>query len=130
MTVYLGIDYGLAHIGLAVADGPLATPLPPLPNDSSLLPRLSSLISAHHITHLVLGLPSGPVEGAVRQFASQLKSTFSLPVSLHDETLSSHDAQNLLRRPGVSADKRRHDHSYSAALILEDYLESVTLNKS
>ncbi|EKD94203.1 MAG: hypothetical protein ACD_27C00007G0002 [uncultured bacterium] len=127
MTQYLGIDYGLAHLGLALAEHTLATPLPFLPNDSKLLSRLHSLCSQHQVTQIIVGLPTGPLESAVRQFALLLQNHLALPVTLHDETLSSYEAQQKLRHPGVSAHKRRHDHSYAAALILEDYLESVKL---
>jgi RNase H-fold protein (predicted Holliday junction resolvase) len=32
MSKYLGIDYGLSHIGLATSEHTLASPLPSLPN--------------------------------------------------------------------------------------------------
>jgi len=125
MTHYLGIDFGLSHLGLSIAETTLATPLPEIRNDDKTLSRLASLITQYGITHIILGLPSGPVEPAVRAFAESLKSSLNLPVSLHDETLSSHDAKRKLVESGASRKKRQHDHSYAATLILEDYLESV-----
>ena len=75
----------------------------------------------------MVGLPSGRIEGEVRSFAKKLSDATSLPVTLHDETLSSHDATRQLATIGVSRSKKKNEHSYSAALILEDYLESVKL---
>lgn len=122
--IYLAIDYGLAHIGIAYSEHMLATPLPILKNDESLFSNLSSLISKYHISHIVIGLPTGPVESSVRAFAKKLESETSLPVILHDETLSSHEAKAQLLASGASRSRRRHEHSIAAALILEDYLES------
>lgn len=127
MTNYLGIDYGLSHIGLALAEAVLATPLPELKNDSSLIPHLTSLISQHGVSHIVVGLPSGPVAESVKQFVAVLSSATNLPISLHDETLSSHEAKQKLLESGAKKSKRRSEHSYSAVLILEDFLESAKL---
>lgn len=125
MTNYLGIDFGLAHIGLAVAESILATPLPGLKNDSKLFNKLKTITQNLNITHIIVGLPSGPIESLTRTFVETLKSQLNLPVSLHDETLSSHDAKEKLLEAGSSRKKRHNDHSYAAVLILEDYLESV-----
>ncbi len=122
---YLGIDYGRAHLGLALADGPLATPLPPHPNNQTLFAHLSTLIARHQVTHLVLGLPTGALVPEIQVFAKKLQDNFQLPVILHDETLSSHEASHQLAVLGVSRRKKKHEHSYAAALILEDYLESM-----
>lgn len=128
MTTFLAIDYGLKHIGLAYSEHLLATPLEPVDNNQQLIPHFRSLITKYQIQHLILGLPSGPTEPAVRAFAQKLTSEFGLPVTLHDETLSTQDAQTQLRNIGVKRSKRQNEHSVAAALILEDYLESAKLN--
>lgn len=127
MTVYLGIDYGTVHIGVALAEHILATPLPTLTNNEHLMQDLMSIIESNHVTSIVVGLPSGRIEGEVRNFAKKLNEVSNLPVTLHDETLSSQDATRQLAIIGVSRNKKKNEHSYSAALILEDYLESVKL---
>ena len=126
-TVYLGIDYGTVHIGVALAEHILATPLPTLTNNEHLIKNLMDIIESNQVSRIVVGLPSGRIEGEVRSFAKKLSDTTSLPVTLHDETLSSHDATRQLATIGVSRSKKKNEHSYSAALILEDYLESVKL---
>lgn len=123
MTKYLGIDYGLAHIGLATSEHTLATPLKSIPNDPSLISHLLSLISKHGITHIICGLPDGQLVPHIEKFAQQLRDASGLPVSLHPETLTSQDAVRKLRESGASRVKRRDDHAYAACLILEDYLE-------
>lgn len=123
MTKYLGIDYGLAHIGLAISEYSLATPLPSLVNDSTLFSQLSSLITVQGITTIVCGLPEGKLAPQITQFAKQLGSITGLPVILHLETLSTQEAMQKLQEAGASRAKRKNDHAYAACLILEDYLE-------
>ncbi len=126
---YLAIDYGRAHLGLAFSDSSLATPLPSHSNNPQFFSSILSIISRYHITQLVIGLPSGPLEAEVRVFAAQLASHTSLPVTLHDETLTTHEAQAQLIASSARRSKRQNEHSYAAALILEDYLESVKINE-
>lgn len=126
-NIYLGIDYGTVHIGVATAEHMLATPLPTLLNDQSLISKLKLMIVTHHITHIVVGLPSGKLVSEIKAFVDNLKQATNLPVILHDETLSSQDALRQLRDAGASRSKKKSEHSYSAALILEDYLDSVKL---
>ncbi len=126
MTKYLGIDYGMAHIGLATSEHTLATPLSPLQNDPTIILRLSSIVSEQGITHIVCGIPEGKLAPIVTKFAKDLGDTTGLPVILHGETLSTQEAVRKLREVGASRAKRRDDHAYAACLILEDYLELTT----
>jgi len=123
MTKYLGIDYGLAHVGLALAESLLSTPLPTLPNDQHLLSRLATLAKAEGITSIICGLPEGKLAPQITQFAKQLGSITGLSVILHLETLSTQEAMQKLQEAGASRAKRKNDHAYAACLILEDYLE-------
>lgn len=127
-NIYLGIDYGTVHVGVAVAEHMLAIPLPTLHNDERLIQNIQDLITAHHVTDIVVGLPSGRLVAEIHKFAESLKDTVNLPVTLHDETLSSAEAISQLVEAGASRSKKQNEHSYSAAIILEDYLESVKLN--
>ncbi|MCQ3944923.1 MAG: Holliday junction resolvase RuvX, partial [bacterium] len=120
-------DYGIVHVGVALAEHMLATPLPTLVNDQSLLTKLKAIIATYQITHLVVGLPSGKLVPEIKAFAGNLNKATNLPVILHDETLSSQDATSKLVEAGASRSKKKSEHSYSAALILEDYLDSVKL---
>jgi putative Holliday junction resolvase len=106
MTVYLGIDYGTVHIGVALAEHILATPLPTVSNNEHLIKDLMSIIESNQVTSIVVGLPSGRIEEEVKIFASKLREISGLPVILHDETLSSHDATRQLAVIGVSRNKK------------------------
>lgn len=126
-NIYLGIDYGTVHIGLAVAEHMLATPLPTLQNDEHLIQNLQSVIAHNKVSHIIVGIPTGRLVPEIKKFAASLKEAVKLPVTLHDETLSSSDAIKQLIAAGASRSKKQNEHSYSAAIILEDYLDSATL---
>lgn len=126
MTMYLGIDYGLSHLGLALAESSLATPIKSLSNDSALISNLSSLVKEHQVSAIVCGIPEGKLVPIIQKFASDLEAATNLPVILHPETLSTQEAKQKLIESGANKTKRRNDHAYAACLILEDYLEFGT----
>ncbi len=123
MTTYLGIDYGLSHVGLAISEHQLATPLKSLPNQPDLVSRLKTIIFDNQITQVVCGIPEGKLAPTIEQFARDLELATGIPVTLHPETLSSQEAIQKLRAAGASKAKQKDDHAYAACLILEDYLE-------
>ena len=123
MTKYLGIDYGLAHIGLATSEHTLATPLPSLLNDPTIISRLASIVLQEGITTIVCGIPEGRLAAIIESFAKSLRLEVGIPVILHPETLSTQEATDKLRQAGASRGKLKDDHAYAACLILEDYLE-------
>lgn len=123
MSNYLGIDYGTVHIGLSLAEATLATPLPTLQNDDRLFSSLLSLIKTHQITHIVCGIPEGRLAPTITAFARKLEELSHLPVTLHQETLTTQEAKQKLSSLKTSRAKRKNDHAYAACLILEDYLD-------
>lgn len=121
---YLAIDYGTIHSGLAISSTSLAEPLKTIPTDS-IINSLPEIVSTHHIDHIIIGLPDGKIGESVLAFKAKLESSLSTPITLHDETLTSHDALENLK----SAKKKKRsgpDHHYAAALILQDYLDFNT----
>ncbi|PIR99050.1 Holliday junction resolvase RuvX [Candidatus Collierbacteria bacterium CG10_big_fil_rev_8_21_14_0_10_44_9] len=130
MKKYLGIDFGLSHIGLATSEHTLATPLPSLVNDSTLISRLVSIVHQEGITHIVCGLPEGQLASKITIFAKELHLATGIPVICHPETLSTQEAIALLRESGASRAKLKDDHSYAACLILEDYLELTASSRA
>lgn len=123
MTKYLSIDYGMSHVGLATSEYTLATPLISLNNDESLLSKLAQLIHSEGVTQIICGIPEGSLAPKIISFAKKLEEVIGMPVTLHPETLSTHEAVTQLRSSGASRTKLKNDHVYAACLILEDYLE-------
>lgn len=121
---YLGIDYGDARVGVAVAtsDARVALPLVVLANDASLYVRLKQLVREHAVTELVVGVPlsmSGQQSERTlitRTFIEKLKSEIQLPIHEEDERLSTVLAKRL---GGGGTDAQ------AAAVILESFLERI-----
>lgn len=124
---YLGVDVGFKHFGLALADGPLARPLPSLKHHSlkSTAAMLSELAKDHGVGTIVLGLPEGKVATLVQALAQELSALGDFRIVLHDESLTTKDALAKLRSAGAKRAKLKNEHSYVACLILEDYLETL-----
>lgn len=123
MTKYLGLDYGLSHIGLSTSEHMLATPLSSLHNDTTIISRLASIVSKEGITEIICGIPEGKLVEEIEKFAKELENNTGIKVKLHPETLSTQEAISHLRQAGASLKKLKNDHAYAACLILEDYLE-------
>jgi putative transcription antitermination factor YqgF len=118
---YLGLDYGTAHIGVALFSGNLVEPLATL-KTANALPQLTRLIEEHRIEAIIIGLPDGPVRQTVEEFIQRLRH-LNLAVFPVDETLSSQDARENLAHT-TPARRRLLEHSVSAALILKSWLDS------
>lgn len=133
MTRFLAIDFGERRIGLAVsATDRLCLPLTTLSrrNDREAVAEILATAEREEAEHLVVGEPlnvdgsSGPAARRARSFAGRLGRAGDLPVSLHQETLTTVAARERLREAGV--DLRREPErldAVSAQLLLEDFLE-------
>lgn len=110
---YLGIDYGQAKVGVAIAEGPIAEPLTTLDTGMA-LHELMLLVKKHHIEEIVVG-------DCPADFLKELQG-WGLPVHQADETLSSHDARQALLHTSQSKRKNK-EHAVSAAIILQNWLE-------
>ena len=134
MSRYLGIDYGMVRIGLALSDptGTLCSPLPFLENKSirQVVSDLAALVKTHEVIGLVIGLPRnmdgtyGPSAQKVRDFIGQIQSEISLPIQTIDERLTTAQASKQLIGIGLShKDLRKKVDSSSACIILQQYLD-------
>ena len=134
---YLGIDYGERRIGLAYGDElGLAVPLPAAvqPEIGERLAHIIEVVERRHIDHFVIGYPynmdgsTGFKAQEVDCFIGKLLERLPLPVHRVDERLTSEVAKDRL---GLSGLKERQTRSIgkvdsaAAALILQDYLDSI-----
>lgn len=131
----LGLDLGDARIGVAISDDerrlalPLGTVRTGAPAD---LRAIAVLVREHGATLVVVGHPvllSGePGERArhAERFAEALRSVVPIPVVLHDERLSTVEAERELRTAGAPGRKRRAAVDRSAAtVILQSWLDAA-----
>jgi putative Holliday junction resolvase len=122
----LALDHGAARCGLAASDpsGTLVTPLAAIerPESPAGLAALADRARDLGAERLVVGLPltlrgeEGPQAAAARAFAGRVRQATGLPVELHDERLTTRQAE----RTGGSAD----EDSRAAAHLLESWLAS------
>lgn len=121
---YLGIDFGLKRIGLAVSEGELASPWQILEvnNFSEAVQQVSKIIKDNGFEKIVVGLPEGKMGTNVIGFIKAL-SKKGIAAETADETLSSKNALQAMIEQGVGEKKRRLQDAYSAAEILQNYLE-------
>ena len=88
----LGIDFGLAKIGVAIADNGLAQPLGVLRNGEKGLSKLTKLIDQEEIEKIVIGVSQGKMGQKAREYGRRLKELTSLDVAFQDETLTTKEA--------------------------------------
>ena len=121
---YLGLDYGLVHIGVSLATGPLAEPLATI-NTPNLREHLLRLIDTYHIDEIIIGIPDNISPTALKKFQSYL---IDLPCNLRyaDETLSTHDALQSLNHT-KNRRRKKLEHSVAATIILQNWLDSNSL---
>ena len=133
----IAIDLGTRRTGFAVCDREriLAQPLEVVElgaDADELLEHLAGLLDERDVATLVVGLPlvgegrETERAAASRAFAERLAERFpELEVVLHDERLTTREAEDLLREAGHHgrARKARRD-SWSAWVLLEDWLRS------
>ena len=150
----LGIDYGRARIGLAIAevDSALPRPLATLKrvNRNEDMRRLRELVREHGAGQIVVGLPlrldgtRGEMAEEATRFAARVRKQLNLPVTMVDERLTSWEAERLLEEQGghflraaKAAQKkgkreaaRASVDAVAAAVILKEYLEQHHATKT
>jgi putative Holliday junction resolvase len=136
----LGIDYGERRIGLALSDatGLLASPWKQMPNDANVgaaARRLADEVRRLQaeddgLAAIVVGLPrrlnGEPTEqtGRVRKLVQLLAEDVAVPITLQDERLTSHEADEILAQRERDWRKRKPQvDAMAAAMILQDYLD-------
>ena len=140
--VRLGVDVGLARVGVAVSDpdGILATPLVTLRRDRNVqdevvptdIRELSQLVDRHHCVEVVVGLPvtlagmEGPAAAQARTYAQRLAAEIApIPVRLTDERMSTVSAARRLAERGVRGRRQRAVIDQAAAVeILQRWLDA------
>lgn len=124
---YLGIDYGRRKIGLSLSEGELASPFDVISSSGLVdaLNKIVKIIEREGITDVVIGMPGGEIGKMTSKFIAGLKqrSNSLFNIIEADETLSSVDARALMIQLNTTKSKRQEEDSYSAALILQRYLD-------
>lgn len=126
---FLGIDYGIKRIGLALGSDAekIARAFKIIHN----IKELDDIVPAKNVGAFVVGWPLQPdgTEGEtcaqVKLFCNRLKEKFGLPIFFVDERLSSKKSEEYLRDTlFMRADKRKNIlDAESARVILQEFLD-------
>jgi len=134
----LAIDYGTKRMGIALSDETktIAQPLQYIPSHpfDQFVVRLKEIIHAKEVDLILVGLPRnmdgsyGPAALRVQEFVAVLKLAVGMPVQTWDERLTSAQANRFLIGANVRRAQRKEKvDQTAAALLLQSYLESLTL---
>lgn len=131
----LGLDYGSRRIGVAVSDelGLTAQGVGTIvrKNRDADLDAIADLINRFEVERIIVGYPVR-LDGSeqiqcekVRSFTRRLEIRFSLPIIHWDETLSTKEADEILRERGIKPENRKKAiDRVAASLILQRYLDA------
>jgi putative Holliday junction resolvase len=130
----LGLDLGESRIGVALSDPDRKIALPlgtvHVGQPPGEMQRIAWLVGEHGATLVVLGHPlsmsgqRGTAAHKAEEFARALEASLDVPVVLHDERLSTVEADRSLDEAGVpSKDRRSMVDSTAATVILQSWLD-------
>jgi len=134
----LGIDPGLKNIGFAICDEnkKVATPLKIILKKKFeiIVKEINEIINENDIKGIVIGNPinmdgsMGKSSQSANDFAKNLSTNITIPITLWDERLSSEGTFKITRELGTNVSKRvKNLDKNAAAFILQgaiDYLSN------
>lgn len=123
---YLGIDFGLRRIGLAISEGNLATPLKIIEvrGFKDAVEKITQVVKTESFDKIIVGLSEGKMGEVITGFVNALKNN-GLDVEVADETLSTHQASLQMIELNIPKNKRRMNDDTAAAIILQNYLDNI-----
>lgn len=123
--MYVAIDYGTKNIGIALSDkkGIIAKSYSIIKNDNNFRNYLYNLCNKHKVRKIIVGVPLD-IDGNDTKLSSKIRVEFlflenDFDVIYWNETLSSKEAENILRLKGK---KRGKVDDIAAQIILQEYL--------
>ena len=134
----LGIDLGEKRIGIAVSDsnGKVATPIQVLVRSKSAKQdhnKINELVNEWEAEIVVVGMPyslngsKGSAARLVEKEVEKLSDSISVPVTIHDERLTTVMAAKELDVQGLDSKKQREViDQVAASVILQSWLDNQT----
>ncbi|HEY4487690.1 MAG TPA: RuvX/YqgF family protein [Candidatus Paceibacterota bacterium] len=128
---YLGIDFGMKRVGVAVSndEATIAFPRVTLKNEETLVPQIVEIIEKEKIGAIVIGdtralsgAPNPIVSLSVDLFIEELKDAIQIPIHTAFEAWSSIEASRYAPKG------KEHDDAAAAAIILQRFLDSKKTN--
>ncbi len=130
----LGVDFGKKKIGLALADSDSGIAQPytvfRFYSFEDVLRKIRNVIQLEKIDLLVLGISEARMAKETLEFGKKVRKRLRIPIVFQDETLTSYEARQLSIKAGIRRKKRKKfEDAYSAALILQSYLDEKLAKK-
>ena len=130
----MGIDFGLARIGIALSDDTkfLASPYITYrrKNEQEDLTYFVNLINEKKVDEIVCGLPYNmqgeeqEIAQKTREFMQKIQDLTNIKIEFVDERLSSSMAEEMLKETERDWKKRKEKlDAVAASIILQDYLD-------
>lgn len=130
----MGIDFGMARIGVAFSDDTkfLASPFAVYKRKHTEedITYFVNLIKEKQVDEIVCGLPLNmqgeeqEIANRTREFMAELQSKIDIKVVFVDERLSSVMAEEMLKQTERNWKKRKEKlDAVSASILLQDYLD-------
>lgn len=123
----MGIDYGKANVGLAMADSEtrMAFACDTLKNDKNLLQKIAEIVERENVKIIIVGVPSYINRKGVKYEGEKIGEIFEkelkVKVYYQNEMFTTKMAQANLIEKGVKGIKK-HDDEESARIILQEWL--------
>jgi putative Holliday junction resolvase len=136
----LGIDLGSKRVGVAVSDrsGTIATPLCVLERGASQRidhSEIARIVQEEDAVAVVVGLPlnmdgtAGKAADAALREVERMTTVVGVPVYVHDERLTTVEADRVLMEQKMRAQARRRVvDKVAAAVILQSWLDARSLD--
>ncbi|MGA2666851.1 MAG: Holliday junction resolvase RuvX [Patescibacteria group bacterium] len=129
MKKFLGLDIGEKRIGVALAENSLVSAYGTLDNSNyqTAVLEIAKICHAEQITKIIVGIPKNDDTfemDKIRSFAMELAKNIHLPIVYIDETLTSKEAERLLKNTKLNPRSKKYKEEIdkiSAKLILEQY---------
>lgn len=138
----LGLDLGSKRVGVAVSDrsGMIATPLTVIKRGSSQSidhQEVARIAHEQEVEAIVVGLPlnmdgtEGRAAKAARLEVNRIATVVDMPVFVHDERLTTVEADRVLMEARMRAEARRRlVDKVAAAVMLQSWLDAQQHNAS
>jgi putative Holliday junction resolvase len=131
----MGLDLGDARIGVALSDPERRLAVPAgtihVGQPPGELAAVAGIVRERGVTLIVVGLPltlrgqRGERAAHADAFASALRAAVDVPVELHDERLSTVEAERSLAAAGADGrERRRVVDAAAATVILQGWLDA------
>lgn len=125
---YLGIDFGHAKIGLAIADEEtkMAFAFDTLKNDKEFFKNLKEIVECENVKTIVLGMTEHEKDPQSAEqkmkFAKNMEKETGVEVIFHEEMFTTKMAQENLKQHGKK-NIAKNDDQEAARIILQSWLD-------